>query len=82
VAKVALDNILLHGDSIRLRTVKGSSGRYRRKRMKMLFVQQELSLQMASFGITRRQWEGIQCRVCAFVSVSGTIVIRCLVRGV
>ena len=56
-AEAALDGIL-HGDSIRLRAVKGTSGRYRRKRMKTLFVRQELIPQMAGFRITGRQWEG------------------------
>ena len=42
-------------DSIRLRAVTGTSGRYRRKRMKTLFVRQELIPQMAGFGDTGRQ---------------------------
>jgi len=48
--------------------------------MKTLFVRQELIPQMAGFGITGRQWEGI--RRHALVSGSGNVVIRCLARDV
>jgi len=78
VAEAASDGIL-HGDSIRLRAVRGTSGRYRRKRMKTLFVRQELIPQMASEtrGDSGRE---IQCH--ALVSGSGNVAIRCLARGV
>ena len=57
MANAASDRIL-HDDSIPLGVVKGTLGRYRRKRMKTLFVRQELIPRMACFGNIEILWEG------------------------